>query len=99
MSAIAIRGGFTDKSFKSRVLVVRGSLTSPESFVVDTAAILSAKATDFKLQRGDIVYVSINPWTFAVEVLDRAARAFMQAFLVQATSSKIGPLITTPLIK
>jgi protein involved in polysaccharide export with SLBB domain len=99
ISAIAIRGGFTDKSFKKRVLVVRGSLAHPETFVVDTTAILSAKTTDFKLQRGDIVYVSVNPWTFPVDVLDRATLAFMQSFLVTATTRKIGPMITTPLVR
>ncbi len=45
MSVIAARGGFTPEAFRSRVLVVRGSLTHPQTFVVDTAAILSAKNT------------------------------------------------------
>ena len=99
ISAIASRGGFSDKAFKSRVLVVRGSLNHPETFVVDTAAILSAKTPDFKLQPKDIVYVSSNPWATAADILDSAARAFMQAFLVQATTTQVGPLITHPLIK
>jgi hypothetical protein len=47
--AIAGRGGFSDKAFKSRVLVVRGSFNSPQTFVVDTAAILSGKTPDFRL--------------------------------------------------
>lgn len=99
VSALAARGGFTDKAYKSRVLVVRGSLENPETFVVDTTAILSAKKTDFKLQPKDIVYVSANPWLTALDVLDGAARAFMQAAIVQATSLNVEPLITTPLIK
>ena len=99
ISAIATRGGFSDKAFKSRVLVVRGSLNRPETFVVDTAAILSAKKPDFKLQRGDIVYVSTNPWATAADVLDAATRAFMQGFLVEATTLHVGPWITSPLIK
>ena len=80
------------------MLVVRGSLNHPETFVVDTAAILAGKAPDFKLEQKDIIYVSANPWSTAVDVLDTAARAFVQAFVVQATSLKVGPLITTPLI-
>jgi protein involved in polysaccharide export with SLBB domain len=99
ISAIASRGGFTDKAFRSRVLVVRGSLSNPETFVVNTAAILSAKGQDFKLQSKDIVYVSSNPWATAADILDAAARAFMQAFIVQATTANVGPLITHPLIK
>ena len=99
ISAIASRGGFSDKAFKSRVLVVRGSLDHPETFVVDTAAILSARTPDFKLLPKDIVYVSSNPWTTAADILDAAARAFMQAFIVQATTTHVGPLITHPLVK
>jgi protein involved in polysaccharide export with SLBB domain len=99
ISAITSRGGFSGKAFKSRVLVVRGSLDHPETFVVDTAAILSAKTPDFKLQPKDIVYVSSNPWATAADILDAAARAFMQAFIVQATSTQVGPLITHPLVK
>ena len=98
ISAIVLHGGFSDRAWKSKVLVVRGSLNHPETFVVDTAAILAGKAPDFKLEQKDIIYVSANPWSTAVDVLDTAARAFVQAFVVQATSLKVGPLITTPLI-
>lgn len=99
ISAIASRGGFTGQAFQSRVLVVRGSLNHPETFVVDTQDILEGKQPDFKLQQKDIVYVSVNPWTKAKEVIDVAARAFIQAMTVQATTLNIGPLITTPIIK
>lgn len=99
ISAIASRGGFAAKAFKSRVLVVRGSLNNPQTFVVDVAAIMAGKAPDFKLQQKDIVYVSTNPWMKAAEVLDTAAHAFIQAMTVTATSLKVGPIITTPLIK
>lgn len=99
MSAIATRGGYTEKAFRSRVLVVRGSLNRPETFMVDTAAILAAKQPDFKLQPKDIVYVSVNPWTRAIDVLDLAARAFVQSLTVTAINQNIGPWITTPLFK
>ena len=99
ISAIASRGGFTDRAFKSRVLVVRGSLSQPETFVVDTAEILSGKAKDFKLQSRDIVFVNVNPWKTAAEILDTVARAFMQGFLVEATTLHVKPIITSPLIK
>ncbi len=99
ISAIASRGGFSGRAFKSRVLVVRGSLTHPETFVVDTADILAGKSPDFKLQQKDIVYVSVSPWLKAADVVDTAARAFIQAFTVTATTLNIGPIITSPLIK
>ncbi len=90
ISAITSRGGFTYRAFKSRVLVVRGSLDQPQTFVVDTAAILAGKAPDFKLQPRDIVYVGRNPWVAAAEVVDMAAKAFVQSALVTATTLHVG---------
>jgi protein involved in polysaccharide export with SLBB domain len=99
ISALAARGGFTEKAFKSRVLVVRGSLDQPETFVVDATAILSAKQADFKLQPKDIVYVSPNRWLLAVDLLDAAVKAFITSMTVEAVNQNIGPWITTPWIK
>jgi protein involved in polysaccharide export with SLBB domain len=99
LKAIASRGGFADRAFKSRVLVVRGSLSHPQTFVVNTTAILHGKAPDFKLQPRDIVYVSKNPWVVGAEVLDSAAKAFIQGMFVEYTTLRVGPLITQPLIK
>ncbi|HOX56399.1 MAG TPA: polysaccharide biosynthesis/export family protein [Candidatus Paceibacterota bacterium] len=99
MSVIAARGGFTPQAWRSRVLVVRGSLNRPETFVVDTAAILSAKAPDFKLQAKDIVYVSNSPWVKAEELLDTIATAFIQGFTVPTINRKLPPLTTSPWIK
>ena len=76
--AIADRGGYTDKAFKKRILVVRGSLGEPETFVVDSLGSLDAANKDFRLQPRDIVYVSRRPWTKAEELLDEAASSFIQ---------------------
>jgi|ERR1041385_4189406 protein involved in polysaccharide export with SLBB domain len=99
LKVIASRGGYTPRAFKSRVLVVRGSLDHPQTFVVDTRAVLSGNQPDFQLQPRDIVYVSSNPWKLAGELVDVAARAFVQGFLVEATTLHVGPIITSPLIK
>jgi polysaccharide export outer membrane protein len=93
VKAIASQGGFSEHAFKSRVLVVRGSLTQPQTFVVDTAAVLSGKAVDFKLQPKDIVYVSRNPWLVGAEVVDLAARAFVQSLTVEGSTLRIPPAI------
>ncbi len=87
--AIAARGGYSTKAFKRRVLVVRGSLTNPELHVVDTAAVLAGKEPDFKLQPRDIVYVSTNPWVLAAEVLDLAARSFVQSLMVEVSTLRV----------
>ena len=99
MSVIAARGGFTREAFRTRVLIVRGSLNDPHTFVVDAAAILSAKQPDFQLRAKDIVYVSKSPWVKAEELLDTVATAFIQGFVVNTTSRKVGPWITSPWIK
>jgi polysaccharide biosynthesis/export protein len=93
ISAITSGGGFTPRAFKSRVLVIRGSLNQPQTFVVDTAAILAGKTPDFKLQQKDIVYVSRNPWVVAAEVLDAAAKAFVVSLVAEGTTLRMPPAI------
>jgi protein involved in polysaccharide export with SLBB domain len=91
ISVITSRGGYVEKAYQSRVLVVRGSLKKPETFVVDTMAILAGEQPDFRLEPKDIVYVSRRPWARAEEILDGAVMAFIQSTLVTYTGVKIGP--------
>lgn len=93
LAAIAGRGGFTDQAWKGRVLVVRGSLERPQTFVVDTKDVLNGAAKDFALQPRDIVYVSRRPWVRAEELLDIAASSFVQSAILNWTGLKTGPLI------
>jgi protein involved in polysaccharide export with SLBB domain len=98
ISAIATRGGFNDYAYKQRVLVVRGSLNHPQTFVVNTSSILGGKELDFKLQPKDIVYVHMRPWAKAEDLLHSATVAFLQGMIVQWTSMNVGPLITQPVL-
>ncbi len=97
MGAIADRGGFNPKAYKSRVLVVRGSLNRPETFVVDTHSIVDGRAPDFQLQPKDIVYVNYRPFIRAEELLDLAATGFIQSAVTTWTGQYIGPFITKPI--
>lgn len=97
ISAITRRGGFNSAAYKQRVLIVRGSLTKPETFIVNTADILAGKSVDFKLEPRDIVYVSKKPWARAEELLDLAATAFVQAMVVNTANAHVGPFISHPL--
>jgi protein involved in polysaccharide export with SLBB domain len=99
MSVIAAVGGFNTQAFRSRVLVIRGSLTHPQTFVVNATDILSAKKPDFRLQARDIVYVSKSPWAKAEQLLDVGLTAFVQAFTVTTVARKIQPWVTEPWIK
>ncbi|MBI5388401.1 MAG: polysaccharide biosynthesis/export family protein [Verrucomicrobia bacterium] len=99
LGAVIGRGGFTERAYKSRLLVLRGSLTRPEPFVVDANDILKARGTDFKLSNRDIVYVSRKPWAKAEEMLETAILDFTRAAVIGFTGQHIGPFIKEPLIK
>lgn len=93
LRAVAARGGFTDRAWRGRVLVVRGSLTQPQPLVVNLRDVLEGRAADMELEPHDIVYVSARPWWKAEELLDEAASAFTQAFVVYWTSDKVVPVV------
>lgn len=89
MGAIAQRAGFNDTSYKTRVLVIRGSINKPETFVIDSIDILQGKAPDFKLQPKDIVYVSKKPWYRADDLVELAITAFIQSVVSSSVSQDI----------
>jgi protein involved in polysaccharide export with SLBB domain len=97
ITAITDRGGFTDRAYKGKVLVVRGSLNNPETFIIDTKQILDASKPDFRLESKDIVYVGQRPWIKVEELLDEATQSFIQGFVTAFTGVKIGPWIKHPL--
>lgn len=95
---VTTRGGFGPKAYLDRVLVVRGSLTKPQTFVVNVHKVLKAKAPDFRLEPKDIVYVSEKPWARVEELIDIALRSFVQAAAAGWAGSNMGPYITAPII-
>ncbi|MEN9975532.1 MAG: hypothetical protein RLZZ282_1538 [Verrucomicrobiota bacterium] len=76
VAAISRRGGFTERAWTSRVLVIRGSFDQPKTFIVNVKKILAAKEKDFKLEPKDIVYVADHPWLVAEDILKAALSAF-----------------------
>ena len=93
LGAIAGRGGFSDGAFREKILVVRGSLEHPETFVVNMADVLRGVGNDFALKPRDIVYVSRKPWAKAEELLQAASSDFVRAMVVTWTGEHIGPII------
>lgn len=91
IGAIAERGGYSEKAYRQRVLVVRGSLNQPETFVVNTKSMLAGETANFKLQPKDIVYVAARPWIKAEELLDGATQSFIQAAVVTWTGIHATP--------
>jgi protein involved in polysaccharide export with SLBB domain len=92
IAAIAARSGFTDRAYRARVIVVRGSLSNPDAIAVDTHAILDARAGNFKLRPKDIIYVNSRPFIRVEEVLDLAATAFIQSVV----TSVVGVHVVKP---
>jgi len=89
ISAITSRGGFTERAYRGRVLVVRGSLNHPETFAVNVAAIVRGGQSDFKLQAKDIIYVSPRPFIRVEELADLAATAFIQGLITAWVDAKV----------
>jgi protein involved in polysaccharide export with SLBB domain/capsular polysaccharide biosynthesis protein len=97
LGAIAARGGFNARAWKGKLLVIRGSLGRPQTFVIDAKEVLGAQKPDVRLQPKDIVYVSERPWIRAEEILDAAASAFVTSAVVVWTGLHVNPVsIQTP---
>ena len=79
ITAIAKREGFTPSAYRERVLVVRGSLQKPETFVVNVNDTLKGNAPAFRIQPKDIIFVSRRPWEKAEQILDQAVVTFMES--------------------
>ncbi len=91
LSAIASRGGFSTRAWRSHVLVVRGSLDHPRAIRVDIDGALTGDAPNLALRPGDIVYVANRPWIKAEDLLDDAASAFIESAVVTWTGLNVGP--------
>ncbi|MFO1499428.1 MAG: polysaccharide biosynthesis/export family protein [Verrucomicrobiota bacterium] len=98
LAAISARGGFTERAWRKRVLVVRGSLQRPEAYAIDAPAILAGRIPDFKLQPGDIVYVNARPWIRVEELLDIAAQSFIEASITAWAGKSVPALFTSPVV-
>ncbi|HZZ20834.1 MAG TPA: polysaccharide biosynthesis/export family protein [Opitutaceae bacterium] len=97
ISAITSRGGFAPGAWRTRVLVIRGSLDHPKAIRVDVDSALLGNAPNLALEPGDIVYVSNRPWLLGEELLDRAASAFVESAVVTWTGLNVGPdIISRP---
>lgn len=96
VSAISRRGGLNDRAWSDRVLVVRGSLSKPETFVISLKDVLAAKEKDFKLQPKDIVFVSERPWAGAEDILKLALSAFATSASSTWVNLNVDPVLTSP---
>ena len=96
VAAITLRGGFAERAWTSRVLVIRGSFVKPKTFIIDVKRVLAAKDKDFKLEPKDIVYVADRPWLFAEDVLKDALQAFTSSAATNWISLHLKPIVNPP---
>lgn len=96
VSAITRRGGFSERAWKDRVLVIRGSVSEPKTFIVNVKEILAAKEKDFKLEPKDIVYVADTPWAEVQEISQLALSAFVTSATSSWVNQNVGPFINPP---
>ncbi|MES2694783.1 MAG: polysaccharide biosynthesis/export family protein, partial [Verrucomicrobiota bacterium] len=89
IGAIAGRGGFNERAWQKKLLVIRGGLGRPETFEIDAFDVLSGRKPDIVLKPRDIVYVADRPWIYAEQLLDAAANAFVTAAVVTWTGEKV----------
>jgi protein involved in polysaccharide export with SLBB domain/capsular polysaccharide biosynthesis protein len=100
MAAITERGGYSERAYKSKVVVVRGSLNNPQTFAINTHAILDGKEVDFKLQPRDIIYVNSRPFIKVEEMADLAVTAFIQSLITSWVGIDIvRPFSQNPIFK
>lgn len=98
IGVLTVRGGFLPTAYKQRVLVVRGALQNPQTFVVNPAAILAAREPDFELQPKDIIFVAEKPWQRVEDLLEMAINSYVQAMVTTWVGLNVKPLTTSPIL-
>jgi polysaccharide biosynthesis/export protein len=83
-------GVLTLDAYLSHVAIVRGSLTEPQVTIVDYAAIRKGKATDVRLEPGDIVYVPNSPYTTLKRYVNLIVNTFSATVAANAGTSAAG---------
>jgi len=86
LQALTEAGGITERA-SSRVMVIRGSLAEPETFLIDINLMMKGRAPDFELKPSDIVYVPPRMFTHLREILRAGLRDFVGTVMSQAGNS------------
>ncbi len=98
VAAITKREGFTQSAFRERVIVVRGSMETPEVHVINVREILRGARADFPLEPKDVVFVSNRPWYKPEEILDRAVAVFLRSATATWTGANAPIIFSDPVI-
>ncbi len=96
VSALARAGGPTEKAFREKTVILRGTLTKPEYAIVNFKHILKGQGTNFALRPGDVVWVPNSPWEKIEEYLVQVVSAAAQAVAVYQGGRVIDPGSSRP---
>lgn len=90
--AIGEAGGFGEYAFRKKVLLIRGSIHSPETQIIDMRDILRGGALDVKLENRDIIFVNKRPFELIERALDDAIVTFVQTVTAEAMNQNYTPV-------
>lgn len=98
VSAITRREGFSDDAWRSRVLLVRGSLSEPETHMINVKNVLKGIEPDFPIEAGDIIYVHPRPWYKVEQILDHAMVSYLESAASTWTNVNVPDIIQKPFL-
>ncbi len=86
--AITQAGGYNRQAYKSRVLLIRGSIHKPDVRVVDVDDVLHGRSPDVVLENRDIIFVDKRPFQMAEGALDSAIFTFVQTVTTEVVNDE-----------
>ncbi len=90
--AIAEAGGFADGAFRTRVLILRGGIHSPETREANLKEILKGRALDVPIANGDIIFVAKHPFEMVENALEVAIFTYMQTVTAEVLNQNYNPI-------
>jgi protein involved in polysaccharide export with SLBB domain len=84
--ALITLGGPVKFAQVGKVVILRGSLTSPRIAQVDYQAIVKGQAHDISLEPGDIIYVPFSPYRRAAQLVEELVDQFVRTTAVNQGS-------------
>ena len=82
--AIASAYGTIKGAYMHHVVVIRGSLSNPDTAVIDYRDLINGKAKDIELQPHDIVFVPFSPYRYIQKYIEVAVNTFASAAAINA---------------
>jgi len=92
LRAITESGGFEKEAYQGNVLLIRGSIHSPDTQVINVRDVLTGKVADTPIENRDIIYVHKRPFNVAGDALDTALVTFVQTISAELINQNYNPI-------